>query len=625
MHPSLRLSNVSKLPSALRRTATAAASGSPRELQKLVEDLRKALVPPEYRTLLLPPFYANLDPAEIPLILESLDATPIQTEAIRFRIVQVLGNLKIVSILGRLNSVSLDAFVDLWLRVWPWIEFLDEYQDHVPGIEHFSRTQRYSIYVALLLLFRHQNEASALMDSTGGAYVVVGKAWSHFVHRYGEDARHLYDVCHFLSFSHGLWGNDGAREQNPFPFKGLITGAGGTRTDFASLVVSHLDRVVGDPDPRQIVDSGAGILLVLGSDLSLRDALLVQGIVPPLTTAVLALSSSPSDIHAVVLDTVFPALIDCLRCFPCHRWVTESLRAGLLRIVFSRPYFPKSGDCLRALLDPGSALSRSTVYHSVLSQLRSSLLEIRDRDAAAAFGDPEILEHWARFLALAENRFQVVDLYNTGASTFMRACDNMECAKIERKRNLKRCGGCLRSYYCSQICQAEDWRRGMHRQWCGVISLARHRDLEVRARDRSFLRALLHHDYLARREDIALRHLPSLKMNPSGAPHTLFDYTAGTCGEINLADYQGDDSHYDGDAARLVTSGGRMELHFMATFNGREEAQIWKFPLHLASTELIQGMRAIADTVPPNATPKDLELYRPLVRDLLHLNILATH
>ncbi|KAJ7649491.1 hypothetical protein DFH06DRAFT_1135098 [Mycena polygramma] len=426
------------------------------------------------------------------------------------------------------------------------------------------------------------------MDSTGGAYVVVGKAWSHFVHRYGEDARHLYDVCHFLSFSHVLWGNDRAREQNPFPFKGLITGAGGTRTDFASLVVSHLDRVVGDPDTRQIVDSGAGILLVLGSDLSLRDALLVQGIVPPLTTAVLALSSSPSDIHAVVLDTVSPALIDYLRCFPCHRWVTESLRAGLLRIVFSRPHFPKSGDCLRALLDPGSALSRSTVYHSVLSQLQSSLLEIRDRDAAAAFGDPEILEHWARFLALAENRFQVVDLYNTGASTFMRACDNME------------------------ICQAEDWRRGLHRQWCGVISLARHRDLEVRARDRSFLRALLHHDYLARREDIALRHLPSLKMNPSGAPHTLFDYTAGTCGEINLADYQGDDSHYDGDAARLVTGGGRMELHFMAIFNGREEAQIWKFPLRLASTELIQGMRAIAATVPPGVTPKDLELYRPM-------------
>ncbi|KAJ7601548.1 hypothetical protein DFH06DRAFT_1262083 [Mycena polygramma] len=601
MHPSLRLSNLSKLPSALRRTATAAASGSPRESQKLAEDIRTALVPPEYQAHLLPPFYANLDPAEIPLILERLDTASVQVEAIRARIVQVLGNLKILSILGRLNSVSLDAFVDLWLRVWPWIEFLDEYQDHVPGIEHFSQMSEktqltcneiFYIYVALLLLFRHQNEASALMDSTGGAYVVVGKAWSHFVHRYGEDARHLYDVCHFLSFSHVLWGNDRAREQNPFPFKGLITGAGGTRTDFASLVVSHLDRVVGDPDIRQIVDSGA---------------------------------AGPSDIHAVVLDTVSPALIDCLRCFPCHRWVTESLRAGLLRIVFSRPHFPKSGDCLRALLDPGGALSRSTVYHSVLSQLRSSLLEIRDRDAAAAFGDPEILEHWARFLALAENRFQVVDLYNTGASTFMRACDNMECAKIERKRNLKRCGGCLRSYYCSQICQAEDWRRGLHRQWCGVISLARHRDLEVRARDRSFLRALLHHDYLARREDIALRHLPSLKMNPSGAPHTLFDYTAGTCGEINLADYQGDDSHYDGDAARLVTGGGRMELHFMAIFNGREEAQIWKFPLRLASTELIQGMRAIAATVPPGVTPKDLELYRPMVQDLLNLNVLATH
>ncbi|KAJ7601546.1 hypothetical protein DFH06DRAFT_1153910 [Mycena polygramma] len=424
MHPSLRLSKLSKLPSALRKRATAAASGSQGEFLKLAEELRAALIPPEHSALLLPAFYATLGTAEIPLVLEQLDTTSMQIETIRVRIVQVLGNLKMMAILGGLKSISTAAFVDLWLRVWPWIEFLDEYQDHLPGIEHFSQTERYSVYLALLLLFRREDETSVLMDSMAGPYAILGKAWSHFVHRYEEDAAHLQDVCLFLSFSRVLWGD--ARGQDPtIPFEGLITGAGGTRTDFASLVVSHLIRIVTDPP----FVGTAAIILVLpqeGRDPSLRDALLAQGIVRALTTAALAFSSGPSDVRATVLKGILTSLVNYLGCFPRHRWVTESLRAGLLGVVFSSPHLPKSGDFLRALLRPGGVLPRSTVYHSVLSQPRLSLLEVRDRNAAAAFGDPEILEHWVHFLGLAEKRFQLVDLYHAGSSNAMRACDNLK-------------------------------------------------------------------------------------------------------------------------------------------------------------------------------------------------------
>ncbi|KAJ7649503.1 hypothetical protein DFH06DRAFT_1300148 [Mycena polygramma] len=333
---------------------------------------------------------------------------------------------------------------------------------------------------------------------------------------------------------------------------------------------------------------------------------------------------------------MFGALVDNLACFPRHRWIAESLRAGLLPLAFScgaTRHLQRVGGylhyCLRDILPP------STVYHSVLTQLRKSLAVVRNRDAAAAFEDPVILEHWAHFLELVEHRLQFVDQYSTSSLPSTRACDNLEasrncniicmfltsaqCAKIGEKRKFKRCSGCSLAYYCSQTCQTNDWRHGVHRQCCSRVS----RDHSVSARDRSFLRALLHYDYAMRLEQIALDDLFFMKEYPGAALYTLFDYSDGVC-ETETGLQEDLDAGFNTNFMRAADSGGRMQVHLMRVLD-EETSRTLSFPLRSASTEIGKGLRAIAAALPSDTAPEDMELYRPVVQNLLKLNVQTTH
>jgi hypothetical protein len=81
------------------------------------------------------------------------------------------------------------------------------------------------------------------------------------------------------------------------------------------------------------------------------------------------------------------------------------------------------------------------------------------------------------------------------------------------KTEFRRCSGCKVFRYCSKVCQGVDWREGGHRSTCGVhreqykgwfsfrvlgTEFTRTADLEERvmSRERTFLRFLIHHDYL---------------------------------------------------------------------------------------------------------------------------------
>ncbi|KAJ7603882.1 hypothetical protein DFH06DRAFT_1487964 [Mycena polygramma] len=597
MHRSLELSNLSKLPMRLRRVANAAVRGGTAELISLVEGISD--IPPDHRPFIVPVYYVYLNPIDIPMILQYLDASsPIQADIT--------------------SAVSPAAFADLWLRVWPWIQFLDEYRHHFPYVEGLSERKRYSLYMTLFDFLCGQDSTGKQINAPVGSYVVVGRAWRYLVH--AENPCGFDLVCKFLIIgliSPGKW--------DPRLFEELLVGVGGTRRDLARIVVTHLERVIPGVATDHNLSHFAAIIHLAGDimegewDIKFKDALLAEGIVTALTTASLALSCPSVD--EIELQGIVLGLTNHM--VSCYRWITESLRAGLLLTIFScasRGY-KQIGLWLRELLQ--ETLPAATVYHSVLSQLRLSLGDVRDRDATAFFKDPVLLGLWEVFVQLVDGRLQVLDLYDSGLLATTSVCDNIECVEISENRQFRRCSGCSASHYCSQACQTTDWRHGGHRQSCGDLALRRNRDSAMSTRDRSFLRALLHHDYTTHREQIAVDHLLAMCWNPNEFPCTLFDYTNGRC-DIDILTHKELGSKFSPDAARAEAWGGRMQLHLMKVVAG-DESRIWCIPLRSADAELVQGLRSIAATLASDTMEEDLEPYLPSIRALINSQTPITH
>ncbi|KAJ6455179.1 hypothetical protein C8R45DRAFT_1188328 [Mycena sanguinolenta] len=228
----------------------------------------------------------------------------------------------------------------------------------------------------------------------------------------------------------------------------------------------------------------------------------------------------------------------------------------------------------------------ATVYYSVLIQLRISLSQVRNPNTATIFRDNTLLAHWRNFVEVAERRFRIVNKYSDGTLTAPRGCDDPECAKIYPKHDLKRCSGCLTTYYCSQACQTNDWRRGGHRLTCGDLSLRQERDYARHSsRDRSFLRAITYHEYTARRDEIAMTRLIRMQQYPGQIMCMLFDFTQPTC-EIVVGPLEGliRLGPFECEVEQTTRSEGRIELHLMRVQHGGQGAlRVWPFPLHVGS------------------------------------------
>ncbi|KAJ7890359.1 hypothetical protein B0H13DRAFT_1887553 [Mycena leptocephala] len=216
-------------------------------------------------------------------------------------------------------------------------------------------------------------------------------------------------------------------------------------------------------------------------------ALLSHGIATALTTVCRALSHSALEVAEIQLKGFLWALADNLGVFPRHRWITESLRAGLLPAIFS--------------CSAGRHIERTGC------------------DATAAFRDAALLDRWERFLKLVGERFQVVDAYNTSSLAPTKACDNL-------KRMLR--------LVLLLAGMSEKWLAA----WWTSSDVRGSRSALEPAKDGSFfLRALLTHDYKTHQEEIALDQLLFLHENPSEVvPYTLFDYRDGLC-EIDVGSH----------------------------------------------------------------------------------------
>ncbi|KAF7367963.1 hypothetical protein MSAN_00861500 [Mycena sanguinolenta] len=171
MHPSLSVANIAKLPPNIKTLAAAAASGSQKDTSSLIEKL--PTVAPEHLPFLLPAFCSPLDSTRIDVVLSRFDSSG--WESVKPDIVQVHSCMGGIGHLSTYNAIPTGAFVDLWQILWPWIRFLDEYEESLSGDKCLSSRSRYWRFLSLIRLMGRDEAAQELIDSTKGRWVVVGR------------------------------------------------------------------------------------------------------------------------------------------------------------------------------------------------------------------------------------------------------------------------------------------------------------------------------------------------------------------------------------------------------------------------------------------------------------------
>ncbi|KAJ7652819.1 hypothetical protein DFH06DRAFT_1330913 [Mycena polygramma] len=591
--------------------ANAAAHGSIQNIHSLAAGIPTLAA--EYRPFLLPAFYAMLDPTEIRTLLDRLDSsTNGDVEALRLRFTRTLLGLHGIANLALFKVIPPAALTDLWPRVWAWIQFLDIYQDYLPRPRLEWGMSSYDLYLKVFRVFQRNTEASELVHATPGVRVVVGRAWRLFVRV--REGTCFDDVCDFLA--HGI------KDAGTANFDELVDGAGGSRADLASVIVSHMDRVL--PNPTSTVTETtfrrlATIIFIVEDtlladwDVALRAALVSKGIVKALTTTLLALCHSHLPLAPSVLKSFFSGLVKTLDDSPSHI-LNQSLRAGLLRLIFefgSREDIEDIHPFISYLIC--GVLTKYAVYHSVLSQLDESVREV-------PFQYPQLSQlrkDWDQLVILVDERLQIAKQYRSGELAATRACDNMECGIIGDKHNFKRCRGCSVTYYCSVPCQTADWRQGGHREMCRTLFSRRIFD-PIRAKDRSFMRAIMSHDYASLQEDVALNTIFGFLAHPgsTGLPYARFTHAAAKS-HMTMGPLEELDPQFAYDVSRVASSGGCVQLHLMEFFVGRTK-QTLRFHLRSSSELLAEKLKSIAESMPPIMSDANLpelsESYRPVVQ-----------
>ncbi|KAK7002186.1 hypothetical protein R3P38DRAFT_3604967, partial [Favolaschia claudopus] len=559
MHPLLRFANLDSLSLSIRRFATPASNGSVKDMERLV-DLLKDLRDNEIFTKCLPVFYAALHPGKIPTDLIHDDKNAATCAFLS------------LFALRQINDSHRSIFADLWPRLWPWLRFFHLHPTYVTPFENVRICVE---AVQMVAFFSSDDNAAELIDETPGVRVMVMEAWGLIIG--SNDQSVLRDLCAILLKM---------RVPNSAVFNEILGSTHGVN-GLIGLIVNTIRRLfsINESVPPENLDSLRSILFFLwslGNKDTISPVLVSAGASSILTSAANACIKKGMDLNTVTKRRdIILLCVDALSgAIPCCEAMCDSLRSGLLRCIGFGVSFLESDSedspWMEAFKDVlKNVLPASTVYHSVLVELRQELPKYREMTSLDAFKLSHLYEDWAAFEVIALDRITFMIDMETD-KTSLKACCNTECGVILDKFKFKCCSQCKQVVYCSATCQTADWTRGNHRFHCRPMILATLMNKDLSPRNISFMRKLLHRDIMrttnqsAQFPEPSLRQTKALARRHSTHPFvTVHDYTIrkpmtalSDVYSLKASDTE-KQVYWDELIPRVARSGGRMELHLM--------------------------------------------------------------
>ncbi|KAJ7604512.1 hypothetical protein DFH06DRAFT_1254770 [Mycena polygramma] len=572
---------------------------------------------------MLPIFYTNLDPLDVPdQDRYDTENPPADAES---RIGRAL--LSLVSLYVLQFPVEIGP--DIWPRVWPWVQFIYTYREHLPNIPSQSEGVFCLEFLMFVGTFAKHEETFSLIRSTPGIWFFVAKAWPRVPKILDPQKRVVgfTDLCSFISEGDVF---------EPANLAELIEGAGGTLDHLAHLTALYFEAMIPANGGainymyvlylRDILDFAAHMEPVFRTTSSdhfgaplgaFGAALTTHNSVHTLTHILCVLEKvdstmpiAPMAKHATkkllwILGTILASTSGKIQ------WLSDAIEAKLLRTLIVHSGGPHAESIqhlvplfLTVILPP------RLVYPGVLTALDTSLDDVDELVTAAAFKKSRIYDRWTQFSELAEDRIRVLDAYNDRETRSMKACDNLDCGIIRPKSTFQKCSGCLSLYYCSEPCQTLDWVKGGHRRVCKIYgrpSLPTDDELELTVRERSFLRTLVHHEYMKTLSKVKIfsQTVIAMATHPGEGTLVLYDYTKGSA-KINLQPLSGAGTkkalggpEWTDIVSRAERSGWRMRLDVLV-FSGQNGMHYYVVPLRSNNSTVHDRLQALADPLPPD-------------------------
>ncbi|KAJ7089031.1 hypothetical protein C8R43DRAFT_1244750 [Mycena crocata] len=554
--------SVDKLPLRLRPVARAAAAGSRKDIQHLLANLES-----ESQSLLFfPAFFPHLHPRGIPDVAQ-LDGNLTRDDP---AIENAVDSLTYMSLLKLPEELA----ATVWNRSWPWVEFIHTYRAQIPSLQRRSETALYSTLLLLFQRLRENLKVASDIQKTPGLLVIVARAWNLLLLEPEEDTRHDSNVlclCTFIGCMVFV-----PIEQCPLLLEDFCEGAGGGLSQLAALVVTHLNRYSKRYDPRGSPSylSAAIIVVTYIRDPAFQDALRMHGVIRAVTRATCALNNARfegavGEIYREGTIDLFPSIFDFFalqfRAPQASPYIREAIQAGVVPAIVACATHTDAGE--ESFIQLIYVLEPYTVYYSVLSCLELAFQSVKDLQTRPSFTRSRVLAVWSDFWDLAQERITVMKHYDSDVYVSLKACDNVECNSIHRRCELMRCSSCKGPYYCSKQCQAVDWKDG-HRDFCRTMQADLLKTPEhISARDRSFLRALISHEYKLKQLDILQHEFELSSTFPNDPPCIHFDYKPDVV-DISLTPLSKISAKWPDEARRMLHSDGRRQLHSVSLPNG---------------------------------------------------------
>ncbi|KAJ7479331.1 hypothetical protein B0H11DRAFT_2423464 [Mycena galericulata] len=463
----------------------------------------------------------------------------------------------------------------------------------------------------IVALSRHFDTAK-LIRSTPGVRWILARGWKTMLYDDFSLSGSINAAIGILSIL-----GDGFHEQGNS--EEIVEALGGSFRDLALTIVQHFVRswsLSHLPMTTAFVASCFSFFPVGGDSIGyLKAALRSVGIIQTLVETVSALHDTPA---SEAIDLCLRFLMNLFKHPPGFPGLALAIEAGLLRALVelgvskrvmrrNRSGPVQVSSMITELLQV--LLPQATVHHAVVVQLKNTFDDAERLAVKLDLHKSKFSREWRTFADLAKIRIELLDTFE--AFSRLKACDYMDCGKIEIKRRLQCCSTCQSRNYCSKACQSRDWRAG-HRDTCQDLRIARLEEPQppLSTRGKSFLRAVLTTDYLHLIVGILLQQAEYMHEHPGEPFFTVFEYGGPNGVEIGFT-AASEVTHCDwasqlpNEFSRVAQSGGRMEMHLMFIYEGEADRRIF-FPMRTPTSKLRDGVLRALELVPEGKTVKDV-------------------